>query len=132
MTHHRRPSMIRGTVLAAVCMGMLATAFGGCYAEATTGAVVTAEYVPPRVETYPSYTYEGRVVYLVGDRWYYRDGPHWVYYVHEPPVLVQRRIYVRDQGVVHQAPRAYPHRHAGPPHRYQERRRHAPHHEHEH
>jgi hypothetical protein len=108
------------SLFALVCAGLL-SGIGGCYARARTGAVVTAEYVPPRVETYPSYHYEGRVVYLVGDRWYYRDGPHWVYYAEEPPVLVERRVYVRDHGVVREAPPAYPRRH---PARHGERRRH--------
>jgi hypothetical protein len=111
----------KNTFFALLCAGFVSS-LGGCYARARTNAVVTAEYVPPRVETYPSYHYEGRVVYLVGDRWYYRDGPHWVYYVHEPPVLVERRVYVRERGVVHEAPPAYPRRH-GPP-RHVERRRH--------
>jgi hypothetical protein len=62
-------------LLLAAGIGLLATTVGGCYARARTGAVVTAEYVPPRVETYPSYEYEGRVVYLVGDRWYYHHAP---------------------------------------------------------
>ncbi len=127
MTHHPIRSKIARVALTAACVGLFATTLGGCYAEATTGAVVTAEYVPPRVETYPSYYYEGRVVYLVGDHWYYRDGPHWVYYVNEPPVLVRRRVVVREQGVVHHAPRAYPHRHSGPPRRYERHRRHEPH-----
>jgi hypothetical protein len=100
---------------------LLAMSLGGCYVQARTGAVVTAEYVPAHVETYPSYHYDGRVVYLVGDRWYYRDGPHWVYYAHEPEVLVRRRVYVREHGVVHRAPPAYPHRHR---HHHVERRRH--------
>jgi hypothetical protein len=122
MTLRHRASRSGGTTLfALVCAGFLAS-LGGCYARASTGAVVTAEYVPPRVETYPSYYHEGRVVYLVGDRWYYQEGPHWVYYAHEPPVLVRRRVYVREQGVVHQAPPAYPRRHA--PARHVERRRH--------
>lgn len=94
---------------------ILALALSGCYARARTGAVVTAEYVPPSIETYPSYYYDGRVVYLVGDRWYYRHGPHWVYYAREPDVLVRRRIYVREQGGVHRAPPAYPRRHHPPP-----------------
>jgi hypothetical protein len=111
------------SLLLAAAVGALATGLGGCYARAHTGAVVTAEYVPPAVETYPSYYYEGRVVYLVGDRWYYRDGPYWVYYAHEPDVLVRRRVYVREQGVVHRAPPARPHRH-GPARRHDDRRRH--------
>ena len=63
---------------------VLALAFGlsaaGCYAEARTQpAYVEAAYVPPHIEAYPSYYYEGRTVYLVNDHWYYRSGPRWVY-----------------------------------------------------
>lgn len=41
------------------------------YAEAT--------YVPDDIEAYPYVVYEGRPVYYVHDRWYFRHGPHWVY-----------------------------------------------------
>lgn len=86
----------------------------GCYAEATTGAAVRTEYVPAHIETYPHEYYEGRTVYLIGDRWYYHDGSSWVYYRHEPEVLVRRRVVihqapppvVREQTVVHEAPPA--------------------------
>jgi hypothetical protein len=100
--------------LVAVGVALLATSTGvaGCYAEATTGAVVRAEYAPANVTIYPREYYEGRYVYLVGDRWYYRDGPHWVYYVREPQPLVERRVVlrrvhvhpVRESTVVHEAP----------------------------
>src|SRR3954454_4367227 len=81
-------------VMAATC------ALTGCYAEATTGAEV--EYAPPvaNVEVYPHEYYDGRVVYLVNDRWYYREGPHWVYYRSEPPVLYERRTVIRTQPTV--------------------------------
>jgi hypothetical protein len=116
----------RKALIALTCAGLL-TGLGGCYARAHTGAVVTAEYVPPRVETYPSYHYEGRIVYLVGDRWYYRDGPRWVYYAEEPTVLVRRRAYVRERGVVHRAPPAHERRHAPARRPHKERRRHRHH-----
>jgi hypothetical protein len=75
----------------------------GCYASAgayTDADYVEADYVPPRVEVYPSYVYGGRTVYLVDGRWYYRRGPNWVYYRREPVELYRRRVYVQ------QAPRA--------------------------
>jgi hypothetical protein len=81
----------------------LATAFSGCYAEATTGGVVEAEYAPARVDMYPQEYYDGHVVYLVGDRWYYHDGPHWVYYRREPEVLYRHRVVVRQAPVAHRA-----------------------------
>jgi len=85
----------------------------GCYA--TAGAYTQADYVeadvePVRVEAHPRYAYEGRTVYLVDGRWYYRRGPHWVYYRSEPAELHRRRVYVE------RAPRA--------PHRDQARRHH--------
>lgn len=86
----------------------------GCYAEAT-GPDVEYEATAPAVdvEVYPHEYYEGHVVYLVGDHWYYRDGPRWVYYRHEPHVLYQRRAVirrapvVRERSVVRRAPPAY-------------------------
>ena len=102
-------------------LAIAACALTGCYAEATTGADV--EYAAPvaNVEVYPHEYYDGHVVYLVNDRWYYREGPHWVYYRSEPPVLYQRRTVVvqsqptvvRERAEVHRAPPA--HRYAAPP-----------------
>ncbi len=101
---------LRRSLLIASVLG----AVSGCYAEATTGADV--EYVAPvaDVEVYPHEYYDGHVVYLVNDRWYYRDGPHWVYYRTEPHPLYERRAVIRQQAPVvrertqvHRAPPAY-------------------------
>lgn len=108
--------MIRRSLVAAA----LCAALSGCYAEATTGADV--EYAEPvaNVEVYPHEYYDGHVVYLVGDRWYYHDGPRWVYYRSEPPVLYQRRVVVheapvvRERAEVRRAPPA-PRRYSAPP-----------------
>lgn len=108
----------RSLVVAAVLATM-----SGCYAEATTGADVEYETAAPAVdvEVYPHEYYEGHVVYLVNDHWYYRDGPRWVYYRREPQVLYQRRAVVRQAPVVRErttvrrAPPAY--RRAAPPRR---------------
>ncbi|HTQ04284.1 MAG TPA: hypothetical protein VMI54_10525 [Polyangiaceae bacterium] len=110
-----------------VVAAMLAT-MSGCYAEATTGADVEYESTAPAVdvEVYPHEYYQGHVVYLVGDRWYYHDGPRWVYYRHEPTVLYQRRAVirrapaVRQRAEVRRAPPAY--RREAPPRRVEERR----------
>ena len=80
-------------------LALLAILFGplGCYATAgayTDVDYVDAEYVPPRIDVYPSYEYSGRTVYLVDGRWYYRRGPRWVYYRREPVELHRRRVYV--------------------------------------
>ena len=75
----------------------------GCYATAgayTDADYVEADYVPARVDVYPSYVYAGRTVYLVDGHWYYRRGPRWVYYRSEPAELQRRRVYVQ------RAPRA--------------------------
>lgn len=58
------------------------------YAEADPGVDVTV---------YPHDYYEGRTVYWVHDRWYYRDGNHWRYYRSEPGELYRRRHVVREE-----------------------------------
>jgi hypothetical protein len=74
----------------------------------TEPAYTEVEYAPADIEVYPHTIYEGRTVYWVGDRWYYRQGPHWVYYTREPSHLSRYRARVE------QAPRA-------PRHEYYER-----------
>jgi hypothetical protein len=130
MAHSTHPRS-RAPFAAFAVLG-LALLSSGCYAEATTGAVVSADYVPAHVEAYPREYYDGRTVYLIGDRWYYHDGGHWVYYRSEPEVLVRRRVVihqappvVRERTLVHQAPPAR-HEHyryqADPTRRHAERR----------
>src|SRR5262245_42683168 len=84
----------------ALLLPLLAVVTPGCYAEATTGAVVHTEYVPAHVETYPHDYYEGHTVYLINDRWYYHDGSTWVYYRQEPEPLVRRRVVIRQAPTV--------------------------------
>jgi hypothetical protein len=67
---------------------------------------VTADTVPVNIETYPYTEYEGRRVYLWGDRWYYRSGNRWSYYRSEPETLRRYRAT----------------RQAAPPARHEERR----------
>src|SRR5687767_1928988 len=120
MTGHRR------THLFGLLGGLALLALGGsgCYAEARTGAVVRSSYTPVHVHTYPHEVYEGRVVYLIDDRWYYHDGVAWVYYTREPQVLVRRRAVIRQSPAVvrhrtgvRQPPPARPHRANPPPRR---------------
>jgi len=101
----------------AVALLACAVSSAGCYAEARTDGVVAAEYTPAHVEVYPREYYDGHVVYLVGDRWYYQEGPRWVYYRREPEVLVRRRVVYRNAAVVHRAPvvRERPAVHQAPP-----------------
>ena len=65
----------------------------GCYAR--TQGYVVAEAPPAYIDTYPTYYYEGRTVYLVDGRWYTRNHGHWVYYRSEPPELYRYRTTVR-------------------------------------
>jgi hypothetical protein len=99
----------------------------GCVATLGTDAeYAEADDVPPDITVYPHTYYEGRDVYLVNDRYYYR-GPdqHWVYYRHAPAPLVERRSsFVRERPYVQQAPvvrRAPVVRHA-PARRHEEQR----------
>lgn len=93
-------SQLANSLRRSLLIASVAGALSGCYAEATTGADV--EYAAPGVdvEVYPHEYYDGRVVYLVGDRWYYRDGPRWVYYRTEPQPLYERRAVIRRQAPV--------------------------------
>jgi hypothetical protein len=90
-----------------LCLTVAALGLTGCYARAHAD-FAEADYTPVHLDAYPHTVYEGRVVYLVNDRWYTRDQGRWVYYRVEPTPLYRQRV------VVHQAPRA-PARHA-PPH----------------
>jgi hypothetical protein len=85
----------------------LATAATACVATVEPEYAVATD-VPPDITVYPHTVYEGRVVYLVNDHWYYR-GPdrHWVYYRQVPPPLYERRTtLVRERPYVQAAPPA--------------------------
>lgn len=70
----------------------------GCVVRETAEPVEYAEVDPGvDVTVYPHEYYEGRTVYWVHDRWYYRDGRHWHYYRVEPRELHHRRAYVRER-----------------------------------
>ena len=91
-----------------------ALSLGGCYARARVEpAYVETTYVPAHVHVYPSYRYEGRVVYLIDGRWYFHHpSGAWVYYREEPPTLYRYRTTIR------QAPPAPARRAAPAPDRY--------------
>lgn len=85
----------------------LMTAATACVATVEPEYAVATD-VPPDITIYPHTVYEGRVVYLVNDHWYYR-GPdrHWVYYRQVPPPLYERRTtLVRERPYVQAAPPA--------------------------
>lgn len=71
-------------------------------------------------DTYPRYTYDGQVVFLVGDRWYFQGDRGWAYYSSEPPGLwAYRRDYYGRYGYAqtprYGAPPAYQGRFVAPP-----------------
>jgi len=88
-----------------------AAVLGGCYYHARTGYVGGVEVVYDDsgyydYSTYPQYSWNGRIVYLVGDRWYYRSPNGWAYFATEPYDLYgYRRHYYSNYGYV--APPAY-------------------------
>jgi hypothetical protein len=68
-----------------------ALSVGAC---APSGAYVEVDYAPPNVVAYPHVIYAGRPTYYVDGRWYYRDGPRWVYYS-DPPARLREYHYER-------------------------------------
>ncbi len=75
-----------------------AVLMGACTATIETRDPVTGEteitYVdapPLDLGQYHHESYDGRDVYLVGDRWVYQVDGRWVTYRHEPPPLKGRR-----------------------------------------
>lgn len=114
--------MVTRRIALLLCCLFLGT---GCVARVVPGpAYVEAEYVPADIELYPHTYYEGRVVYLVNDRWYYRHGPGWVYYRSEPrPLYSQRQYYYRQYGRSPYVYRERPYVQQAPPaRRYYDRR----------
>jgi hypothetical protein len=93
---------LRFGVFAAATFVLGGIAASACTAEVQARPAVVeseieeVEAPPPYVETYPQTYYEGRVVYLVNDRWYYQRRGRWVYYRTEPPELVRQRSYVQQ------------------------------------
>jgi hypothetical protein len=103
-----RAFIARSLVLAAVLT------LSGCYASVSSEpSYAEAYYAPPGVYARPRATYDGRVVYLVDDRWYFYDRGRWFFYTAEPQPLYRERIIVRERPVVrhrhqvHRPPPAY-------------------------
>src|SRR5689334_15999665 len=62
-----------------VLLALGALSLSGCWAEVRSEpAYAEVDDMPADIEVYPHTVYEGETVYWVGDRWYYRRGPHWV------------------------------------------------------
>jgi hypothetical protein len=99
----------------------------GCYATVQPAGYVdgVAVYYDDAgyydYETYPRYVWNGRYVYLVGDRWYYRSPGGWAYFHSEPPGLYHHRHgYYSGYGYAAPPPYGAPHhyrRWAPPPRR---------------
>ncbi len=89
--------------LVVACAAPLSTACGAWGVSAGVSqpvGYVEVTSAPLDVAYAPQVVYEGRTVYLSGDRWYYRDGSHWRYYRREPAPLAQRRQQFRKQAPV--------------------------------
>jgi hypothetical protein len=111
-------AMTTSQALRALALAAVLTLPTGCYASVSSEpAYVETTYEPVQVYAHPSTQYDGRVVYLVDDRWYYRDGPSWYYYRTEPAPLVEHRVYLREHPTVVAPPpvRRHRHRHYAPP-----------------
>lgn len=90
-----------------VALMLLGAAAPGCYAQAQPPVVSAGiGFSPAYIDTYPSYWYGGRTVYLVDGRWWFRDRGRWSYYSREPRTLYRQRMYIQ------QAPRAPSRRYA--------------------
>jgi hypothetical protein len=112
---------LRRIACRAVLVGAMASLLAGCYASASTRPVYVEAYQePPRIYARPYTTYDGRVVYLVDDRWYFHDRGSWFYYTAEPeplyrqrivirerPLVIRARPVIRERQVIQQAPPAY-------------------------
>ncbi len=106
-----------------VAVAVAAIAFGGCRATTYGDEVGYVELTaaPVDVDVYPHTFYDGRAVYLVNDRWMYRDRGRWAYYRHEPPELYRQRGYVQQappayrHGYPQSVPRSYPRSYPSPP-----------------
>ena len=109
MNPRRTPLLVHRTIGVAL-VAAAAVFTGGCY-HARTAYVGGVEVAYDNdgyydYATYPHYWWDGRVVYLVGDRWYYRAPEGWVYFVSEPSDLyAYRRHYYGTYG--YSAPPAY-------------------------
>jgi len=89
-----------------VAAALLAVGSLGCFATVSGPASVAYDNGYYDYESYPRYTYFGRTVYLVGDRWYYQDRGAWNWYRSEPAGLWSyRNDYYVSNG--HARPPAY-------------------------
>jgi hypothetical protein len=71
---------------------MLAAGLGGCNAQAGV-AIFSASTgdVPADVQACPRARYDGREVFFVRNRWYFRAADGWYYFADEPQALAQWR-----------------------------------------
>ena len=88
-----RPRTVLVTLLGCAMLPALVGCVASLQAEPAYAEVGD---VPVNVVVYPHTYYEGRTVYLVNDRWYYRDGPRWQYYREEPAPLIEHRNYIQQ------------------------------------
>src|SRR5438093_862908 len=109
---HATPSR---RILVVAAAAVTALPLAGCYASTypePAVVYVSLTAAPADLSAYPRTYYDGRVVYLVNDRWIYRDGGRWAYYQRDPAPLYRQRAYIQ------QAPPAYRAYPQGAPGRY--------------
>lgn len=115
METHPHHWLGRNAVVALLSLGTLA-----CVTEVRRPVAVVYDNGDYEYESYPRYVYDGRAVFLVGDRWYYQDGGVWSYYRSEPAGLWQYRsdyysTYGYQRPPAYGAPPAYRGRYGGAP-----------------
>lgn len=91
--------MKSSTLFAFVCASPLLGCAGWSVSArpAPIGYVETTAAPIADIDLYPSTIYEGRTVYLYGDRWYWREGSRWRSYDREPRALAPYRERLRRQ-----------------------------------
>jgi hypothetical protein len=84
--------------LAVAAFVAVAWASAGCTAEVGPGPVYVDGYeayyvdtIPPDIEVYPHYAFDGGYAYYAEGRWYHRRAGRWYVFRHPPQVLVRER-----------------------------------------
>lgn len=111
--------------LVLACAAPLSTACGAWGVSASASepvGYVDVTSAPMDIDEAPQTVYEGRTVYLSGDRWYYRDGARWRYYRQEPAALQQHRQQFRKQPPARRQEQRRPEQRTREPQRQQEQR----------
>ena len=91
----------------AVAVAVASTGLVGCAHDYQTTSYAEVTSAPVAIDKYPSAMYKGRPTYLFEDKWYFREGSQWRYFLEEPPALQKRRLQWERKEI---DPKADPHR----------------------